>query len=107
MKTAIMTRTVRFKFGESLKKGSPVLIVQNNVDQSTYMVRHAKHKTLEFIVAKDAVKLTNGFWHVVVTKNCIKVVKRSTPECSQVKNSRCSFTTREGAVMQANQTTLI
>lgn len=55
MKTGILNRTIRFKFGESLPKGLKVEIRQTN--ESTFMVRRDSEPTLEYIVSKDAVSL--------------------------------------------------
>lgn len=45
-------------------------------------------------------------WHVIVTKNTIRVTKKNTSDCMKVKNSCASFTKREFAVAQANVTPL-
>lgn len=54
MKEAILKRTIDFKFGQSLSKGTKVEITQTN--ENTYMVRNPTQPTLEYIVSKDALK---------------------------------------------------
>jgi hypothetical protein len=41
------------------------------------------------------------YWHVIVTKNTIRVSKRNTNDCIKVGSLSC-YTTREGAIAQAN-----
>ena len=42
------------------------------------------------------------YWHVVMTKNSIRVSPRTTRECNEVKGSTSCFITRQGAINQAN-----
>ena len=42
------------------------------------------------------------YWHVIVTKNSIRVSPRKTSECVEVKGSTACFTKREFAVTHAN-----
>jgi len=55
MKKAILNRTIPFKFGQSLPKGTEVEIRQTN--ENTCMVRKASEPTLEYIVSKDALEI--------------------------------------------------
>jgi hypothetical protein len=49
---------------------------------------------------------TQKYWHVIKTRNSIRVRKSDTSICKMVKNSIASFTNRNAAVTQANNTTL-
>ena len=53
MKTGKVNRTINFKFGKALRKGTQVEIRQTN--ENTYMVRKASEPNLEYLVMKDAI----------------------------------------------------
>jgi len=55
MKHAKLNRTITFKFGKVLRKGSLVEIRQT--DETTCMVRRASEPNLEYIVSKDALDI--------------------------------------------------
>jgi len=46
------------------------------------------------------------YWHVIVTKNSIRVSPRTTSECIEVRGSTSCFTKREFAVLQAKYKTI-
>ena len=101
MQPAKLNRTIRFKFGKALRKGTKVLIAQTN--ENTCFVRIPSEPTLEYLVSKDALTMDNvQFWHVIVTENCIRIAPYKTYKVKRVKNSVASFTERQFAVAQAN-----
>lgn len=51
-------------------------------------------------------KAKKKYWHVIKTKNSIRVSPKETNLCSKVKNSVSCFSNREGAIRQANTMTL-
>lgn len=51
-------------------------------------------------------KTQTYFWHVIRTKNTVRVSRKTTKFCKDVKNSVASFSKREFAVKQANVTHL-
>lgn len=55
MKTAILKRTITFKFGQSLLKGTKVQITQTNTD--SYLVRKESEPNLEYLVSKTALRI--------------------------------------------------
>lgn len=55
MKTAKLNRTIRFKFGKALRKGTLVEIAETK--ENTCLVRKASEPTLEYLVMKDALDI--------------------------------------------------
>ncbi len=55
MKTAKLNRTIRFKFGKALRKGTLVEIAETK--ENTCLVRRASEPTLEYLVSKDALDI--------------------------------------------------
>ena len=58
METGKLNRTIRFKFGRSLRKGTKVQIAE--VKENTCLVRIASEPNLEYLVMKDAITKTDN-----------------------------------------------
>lgn len=67
MKTATLKRTINFKFGQSLRKGTKVEITQ--INENTVMVRKPNKPTVEYIVSKDALDNLDAWFKVKVSRN--------------------------------------